>query len=188
MENNFNQNNQENNQQMYGQQQTAYNQQPYNQQPYNQQQQVYNQQPYAQQYNYQQPNYGQTRLTRKEFVNLPQMNNVKNQLFASIGIIYFCVVLNIVLVFLAWLPYTAFLDIVILLVTGIGIHLTYNKIFGIIILVYSILDVLLFLIVYGQFGGWLILVAGILGFMSTMKFDKAWGEYVNTGRIPTYIK
>ena len=192
MDNNFNQND---NQQMYGQP-SVYNQQTaYNQQPYAQQQPMYNQQSYAgQQYNYQQPMYNQqiansqNLISRKEFVNLPQLHNIKTQIISSVVTLYICIALNVILIFTGYLSTVGLFDVAIMLISAIGIQITYNKAFGIIMLAYSIINVLIFLFVYGQLGGYLILVAGIIGFISTYKFDKAYNEYRYSGKLPNFIK
>ena len=169
MDNNFSRNNQDNNQQMYGAQQE------YNQQMYGQQQE-YNQQPV----------YTQNILTRKEFANQPQMQSIKSSITSTVVMIYVCVALNIVLIIAGLSSVVALIDIAIMLVSAIGIQQTYSRLFGIIMLVYSVFNVLVFLVVTGRLGGYLILAAGILGFVSTSKFNKAYDEYVRTGKIPNY--
>ncbi|MBQ9608093.1 MAG: hypothetical protein IJV15_01450 [Lachnospiraceae bacterium] len=158
MDNNFNWNNQDNNQQIYGQQQ-GYNQQTV---------------------------YQQNILTRKEFLNLPQMQSIKSSISSTVVMIYVCVALNIVLIIAGLSSLVALFDVAIMLVSAIGIQRTYSNLFGIIMLVYSIINVLVFLVVAGRLGGYLILAAGILGFVSTSKFNKAYNEYISSGKIPNY--
>ena len=64
------------------------------------------------------------------------------------------------------------LDVVLILVLGLLIHLKQSLPAGIILLAYSVINVIIMSIMFGKFGGWLLLVAGGLAFYSTYKLNK----------------
>lgn len=140
---------------------------------------------------YQQSIYGQgnqTRLTKKEFINLAEMHNIKQKIIAGVFLLYFVAGINF-LIGINFLPYYLgvvtpgiFIDVAIIFLIAFFLQITYNKIFGILALGYGILNMIVFLIEMGKLGGVLIIIAGILVVPATFKFDKAWREYLKTER------
>ena len=130
----------------------------------------------------------QPRLTRKDFINLPQMGNVKKNINVCAGLLYFSSLITLLYGFIADFPEIFFLDVGLLIILGVWLQLTYSKICGLIILAYGIFDVVIWIIKFGQLGGILLAIVGIIAVSATFKYDKAWGEYINTGNIPQYIK
>lgn len=71
----------------------------------------------------------------------------------------------------------SFIDIGVLLGLGLGIHLRKSTACAIILLIYAIINIIITLVLTGQFGGWLVLVAGIMSTINTTKIDRAWQDY-----------
>ena len=91
----------------------------------------------------------------------------------------------IVLVF-AMKSYSSLLDVGLLLGLGLGIHLRQNIPCAIILLVFSIINILVMLVTSGTFGGWLLLIAGIIATVNTTKAHNA--RSIRTNRSPRAIQ
>ena len=174
-------------------QQGMYQQNTYQQGVYQQgmyQQGIY-QQNMHQQSLYQQGN--QVRLTRKEFAKLPQLHKIKHSIMSSVFLLYFVAGINF-LVGIEVIPYALgeaspwiFADVAYIFFTGLFLQLTYRRIFAILTLGYGLLNMIVFLINLGQMGGILVIIAGTLSLLSTFALDKAWKEYLKTGKLPDYL-
>ncbi|MBQ9278687.1 MAG: hypothetical protein IJ224_08635 [Lachnospiraceae bacterium] len=170
------------NQQIIGQQ-NAYQQGMYQQGMV--QQNTY-QQGMAQQGMYQQGN--QPGLTRKEFINLPRMSNIKKNINSCVFAFYIVSGINFVMGLVGTSPAMVYFDVAFVFLMGLLLQMTYSKIVGLLSLGYGILNMIIFIIYVGYPGGYLIVIIGMLATSATFKFDKAWGEYINTGKKPFNIK
>ena len=140
---------------------------------------------------YQQGN--QVKLTRKEFAKLPQLHKIKHSIMSSVFLLYFVAGINF-LIGIEVIPYALgesspwiFADAAYIFFTGLFLQLTYRRIFAILTLGYGLLNMIVFLINLGQMGGILVIIAGTLSLLSTFALDKAWKEYLKTGRLPDYL-
>ena len=171
-------------------QQYTYQQQPDQPQQYTYQQ-PNQQQQYQQQYQYQQPNqqqqnaygaYNQPAIerarTKREFLQTDGSKYASSCVGAAVLCYISAGVTLIVLVF-AMKSYSSLLDVGLLLGLGLGIHLRQNIPCAIILLVFSIINILVMLVTSGTFGGWLLLIAGIIATVNTTKAHNAWKEYQN---------
>ena len=169
-------------------QQNTYQQGLYQQNMY--QQNTYQQGMYqpdmAQQNMYGQGN--QTGLTRKEFINLPQMGNVKKNINACVILLYFVAGFNFVMGITGSSASIVLFDVALIFLLGFLLQMTYSNLVGFICLGYGILNMIIFIIYYGYPGGILIVLIGVYAASSTYKFNKAWTEYINTGKLPTTMK
>lgn len=135
---------------------------------------------------YQQGN--QPRLTRKEFINLPQMSNIKKNINACVFAFYIVSAFNFGMGLVGSSPSMVYFDVAFVFLMGLLLQMTYSKIVGLLSLGYGILNMIVFIIYVGYPGGYLIVIIGMLATSATFKFDKAWGEYINTGKKPFNIK
>ncbi len=166
----------------YGQQ-TGYPQQPYRQGAQYGQQMGYPQQPYQQGAQFgQQMGYGQQGMTKNQLIQLPMLKNIKGNIVASSIIAYICAGITTI-VALASGNYYSFIDVFALIGLGLGIQLTYSRTCAIILLVYSLINVVVIFALTQQFGGYLVVAAGAYATSSTMKLDKIWKEYLSTGNV-----
>lgn len=145
----------------------------------------YAQNPQYGQYN-QYGQYGQqgyTQMTKNDFLELPAMEKQKKNVKACYIICYICAVLSLVISIAA--GQINIVDPIIL--AGLGLWIQFGKSFvaGVLLLAYSIINVIYLIVATGQFGGYLIVIAGIYAVITTYKINKAYKEYKNTGIIPT---
>ena len=166
-----------------GYQQSMMQQGMYQQNTY--QQNMYQQNPYQQSF-YVREN--QPRLTRKEFINLPQMGNVKKNINACVILLYFVAGFNFVMGITGSSASIVLFDVALIFLLGFLLQMTYSNLVGFICLGYGILNMIIFIIYYGYPGGILIVLIGVYAASSTYKFNKAWTEYINTGKLPTTMK
>lgn len=129
-------------------------------------------------------------LSQKDFLNLPQLYNIKIMIYVSAMMLYFFSVENLVLILngtiVGEMLFVGIFDCAVLLVFGILIQTTYSRVVGVIVLCYGILQLLISIVKFGTMGGLLVVVAGIFAVYVTFKFDKIWKDYVNYGNIPNY--
>lgn len=117
---------------------------------------------------------------KKVFYDLPENAPLKKQIRSSGIICYVCA--GITLLFAAIATgnggsILSFVDVVILIVLGLLVHLKQSKFCAIVLLVYSLINVVIGLIAFGRPMGILIVIAAISAVTSTFKLDKAWKEY-----------
>ena len=114
--------------------------------------------------------------TKKEFLALPENIQTGKMLKTSGIFCYVCAGLTLVLG-LATGNYLSVVDFLILLVLGLFIHLRQSKVSAILLAVYSVINVIIGLIAFQKFQGWLIILAAVYAVTSAFKLDKAWKEY-----------
>ena len=123
--------------------------------------------------------------TRDEFINLPENDNLRKGCRTAAIICYVCAGISLIVMCFAFGNWTSLLDVCLLTGLGLGIHLKQNFVCAIVLLVYSIINVILMISLTGSFGGWLVLIAGIVAVLNTSKVNKAWKEY-QMNRQQTY--
>ncbi len=167
----------------YGQQ-NQYQNNPYAQQP------QYQNNPYAQQPQYPNGPYAPNRVqaprvnTKKEFLNLPANAKLKKELSAAAIICYICAGLTLLLSFALGsqvegpVDYTStIISVAIILGLGLGIHLKQSRLCAVLLLIVSIGSTVITFIQTQQFGGWLVIVAGVIAVIYTFQLEKKWKEY-----------
>lgn len=70
------------------------------------------------------------------------------------------------------------IDVILLVVLSLLIHLLRSRIASILLLIYSVISVLIVVIGYGQFGGWLVVVAGVLAVSGSFQSAKELKAYL----------
>ena len=175
---------------VYPQQPPAAPQQNVYAQPAAPQQNVYTQQPaYPQQNAYPQQAepfaYGAQSAspraaTIKEFLKLPENKKLRRQINAAAIICYICALVTLGMMAAAEQP-SMILDVAVVLILGLLIHITKSKVCAIILLVFAVVNTLIVLISAQQFGGWLLLLAGIFAVGATTRLDKLWKAYQQQG-------
>ena len=122
------------------------------------------------------PFYAPKVSTKKEFLDLPENKKMKSEIKASAIIAYICAGVTLLVTLVSGNMFSL-LDVVILLVLGLLIHLRQSRACAIILLVYSLINVVYTIISTQSFGGYLIVIAGIFAVIYTFKLDKAWKAY-----------
>ncbi len=132
---------------------------------------MYQQNPYG--YGYGMP---QRAATREAFLNLPENTKMKKEIRSSAIVCYVCAGFTLLTVLLSGNLFTL-LDVAILAGLGAAIQTTAKKLWAILLTVYGAINVIVTIALSGSFGGWLPLVAGIIGIVYISKLDKAWDAY-----------
>ena len=119
----------------------------------------------------------QKAATKKEFLELPENAKLKKEINTSGIFCYVCAALSVVVGVLLAGNYAVLLDAVILIGLGLGVHLAKSRVCAIILLVYSVFNVVYLLVSTGRFGGYLIVIAAVYAVINTFKLEKAWKAY-----------
>lgn len=162
-------------------------------QPYMQGQPNFGGQPYMQG----QPNFGgqpymqgQTfgngqKLSRREFLNHPNCRKYKSGIAASAIMLYFCAGLTLIFSVFVGGNIFSLVDVALVLGLALGLHLAQSRACGVIITVYSIINVIYMTILTGQPSGYLITIGAIGAMICAFQFHKAWDDYQRTGILPS---
>lgn len=129
-----------------------------------------------------QEQYSGKQMTRKEFLKLPAMKSCRSNINACGILLYVIAAFNIVLQVV--LQTYSFIDAILILVLGLGIHLGKSRVASILCLIYGGFNIIYLLIVTGAVSGWWILVIAIDAVINTFKYQSAWGKYVKDGTMP----
>lgn len=109
---------------------------------------------------------GGTRImTKNEFFKHGASNTARTCIIASAVIGYVAAALLVLLT-------QNYIDAVIVLGLALGIHLGKSRVCSILLTVYGALSILIYLIAYGVFQGWLYLPIGILAIVGTFRFHR----------------
>lgn len=71
------------------------------------------------------------------------------------------------------------LDAIVMLCLALGIHIGKSRVCSVIVLVYSIINLMFSMATTGRPSGWLIIIAGIYATIYTLKAHKEYKEYIN---------
>lgn len=129
-----------------------------------------------------QEQYAGRQMTRKEFLELPAMKSCKSNINSCGIVLYVIVAINIVVQIVGGTY--SFIDAVVLLLLGLGIHLGKSRVASILCLAYGAFNVLYLLYLTGRVTGWWILVIAIDAVIYTFRYHSAWGKYVKDGTLP----
>lgn len=150
-------------------------------QPYMQGQPNFGGQPYMQGQAF---GYGQ-KLSRKEFLNHPNCRKYKSGIAASAIMLYFCAGLTLIFSVFVGGNIFSLVDVALVLGLALGLHLAQSRACGVIITVYSIINVIYMTILTGQPSGYLITIGAIGAMICAFQFHKAWNDYQRTGILPS---
>lgn len=118
--------------------------------------------------------------TKQEYLALPENKKMRREITGSAILCYISAAVTLIVVVFMAQQYTSLIDVAIVLGLGLAIHLRQNKICAIVLLVYAIINTVIVFSTSGQFGGWLLLIAGIFAIIYTFKLDKEWKTYRQT--------
>lgn len=125
-------------------------------------------------------------MTRKEFLQLPAMKSCKSNINSCGIVLYVIAAINVVVQIIGGTY--SFIDAVLLLGLGLGIHLGKSRVASILCLVYGAFNVFYLLYVTGRVSGWWVLVIAIDAVIYTFKYHSAWRKYIKEGVLPTEKK
>ncbi len=119
--------------------------------------------------------------TKKEFLELPGNQNVKREIKTSAIICYVCAGITLAAgIALDGFP-SVLIDVAILVGMGLGIHLAQSRVCAVILLLYSLVNMIYSIVVIGRPAGYLVVIAGVYAVIYTFKADKLWKQYQTGG-------
>lgn len=122
-------------------------------------------------------------LTKEQFVQLPMFDKINKSIKSSAITGYVCAGITAVFNLVLGNP-SGLIDAAILLGLSLGIHFKKSFACAVAILVYSIINIIVCLVLFGKTGGILILFVGIYSVKATSELNKLWKSYITTGGIP----
>lgn len=129
-----------------------------------------------------QEQYSGKQMTRKEFLKLPAMKTCRSNINACGILLYVIAAINVVLQ--VALKTYSFIDAIVILLLGLGIHLGKSRVASILTLIYGAYNIIVMLILTGSISGWWILVIAIDAVIYTFRYQGAWSKYVKDGTLP----
>ena len=121
-------------------------------------------------------------MGRVEFSKLEAMKKVRKNITGAGIVCYVSAVLTLIMGMIGG-NILVIVDVISLIVLGLFIHLKLSYPASIILLVFSVVNVVLSFL-SGAPGGWLLIVAGVYSIIACRKLDKAYKEYLATGMLP----
>ncbi len=121
-------------------------------------------------------------MTKKEFLQLPAMKSCKSNINACGIMLYVIAAINIVVQIVNGTY--SFIDAVLLLLLGLGIHLGKSRIASVLCVAYGAFNVFYLLYVTGRVSGWWVLIIAVDAVIYTFKYHSAWRKYVKNGTLP----
>lgn len=121
-------------------------------------------------------------LTQAQFAKHPNMKKITGNIKAAGILFYICGGFTALTMFLTGNLLTL-INIFIVVGLGLGVHIAKSRVCAIIVLVYSLYNLIYMLIATGRPGGYLIVAAGITAVIATFKYQKHWKLYQATGVI-----
>ena len=121
------------------------------------------------------------KLTKKEFLDLPEMKSYKKDITSCGIVLYILGGINIVVAIMSlMLP----LDGIFLILFGLGIHLGKSRVCAILCAAFGVVNSIYLGITTGKLGGWFILLTGFYAVKGIFKFHSAWNKYQKDGKLP----
>ena len=119
--------------------------------------------------------------TRQEFLKLPENRQLHSQIRTAAIICYACAGITLALGLAMDLFPFVLIDVAILVGMGLGIHLAQSRACAIILLCYSLFNLIIGFVESGKPNGVLLVLAGVMAVIYTFKAEKAWKEYRQGG-------
>ncbi len=123
------------------------------------------------------------KMTKKEFNKNEKVKPLISQIRAVAITAYILILINVV-VMVVTSQYGLIVDILIILGLSLGIHLVKSRVCAIILLVYSLGNIIYISISREQLAGYWIALVAIGAVSATFKYGKAWKEYTVSGKLP----
>lgn len=114
-------------------------------------------------------------LSKRKFLKLPENKKIKSNISSAAIICYICAAITLAVSYAA--GGINIIDPILLVVIGLFIQIRFSVIASLILLAYSIFNVIYMIIEYGKLGGYLVVIAGIYGTIYTIKAASAYKKY-----------
>ena len=127
--------------------------------------------PYAAAFPYQPP------LSKKMFFSMYASAKVRRGIRSSAILCYVCAVLSVLYELSAMGTLYSLLDASIMVLMGVLIHTIQSRVAAVILLIYSVVNLIVAWVGTGSPGGWLIIVAGIAAVHATFSLNREYKDY-----------
>ncbi len=128
-------------------------------------------------------NVGTTRMTKEEFNQCANIKPITKNITIAAIITYVVGVISLITNVILGGNIFGLVDVIIVIGLGAGIHIAKSRACAVVLLVYSVVNMIYMLLLAGMPGGWLILVCGIYAAIYTFKYQNAWQRYQQTGKL-----
>ena len=110
-------------------------------------------------------------LSKKQFYAQCASKKDKGNIRAAAILGYICAGATLLLGVLMQ-NYFIIIDVAIILGLSLGIHLAQNRVCAVLLLIYSLINVIFSLLATGQISGWWLIIVGVCGIIGTFDFHK----------------
>ena len=118
-------------------------------------------------------------LSKKQFYAQCASKKDKGNIRAAAILGYICAGATLLLGVLMQ-NYFIIIDVAIILGLSLGIHLAQSRVCAVLILIYSLINVIFSLLATGQISGWWLIIVGVCGIIGTFDFHKNYQNYLAT--------
>ena len=118
-------------------------------------------------------------LSKKQFYAQCAGKKDKGNIRAAAILGYICAGVTLLLGVLMQ-NYFIIIDVAIILGLSLGIHLAQSRVCAVLILIYSLINVIFSLLATGQISGWWLIIVGVCGIIGTFDFHKNYQNYLST--------
>ena len=118
-------------------------------------------------------------LSKKQFYAQCASKKDKGNIRAAAILGYICAGATLLLGVLMQ-NYFIIIDVAIILGLSLGIHLAQNRVCAVLLLIYSLINVIFSLLATGQISGWWLIIVGVCGIIGTFDFHKNYQNYLAT--------
>lgn len=116
-------------------------------------------------------------LSKKQFYAQCASKKDKGNIRAAAILGYICAGATLLLGVLMQ-NYFIIIDVAIILGLSLGIHLAQNRVCAVLLLIYSLINVIFSLLATGQISGWWLIIVGVCGIIGTFDFHKNYQNYL----------
>lgn len=126
---------------------------------------------------------GQQMMDINQFAKLPQVKQASTNVLVGAICIYICAFISLVLNVFVNENIFAIIDIALMIGLALGVQFARSRVCAILLLIYSLINMIISIAVLGTLGGWLIFAAAIDAVIGTVKFQSLWENYKRTGMV-----
>lgn len=122
-------------------------------------------------------------LTKKEFLKLPENHQIRTNIKSAAIICYICAAITVIFSLVingGYFDAFDMIDPVILIGLGLFIQLRNSIVASVILLIYSVVNVIYMTVQTGRVAGWYVCIAGVYGVIYTIKAASAYKIYRNS--------
>ena len=124
-------------------------------------------------------NFGTTRMTKEEFNQCANIKTIIKNITIAAIITYVIGAISLITNVILGGNIFGLLDVIIVIGLGVGVHVAKSRACAVVLLVYSVFNMIYMLLLAGMPGGWLILVCGIYAILYIHSNIRAHGKDIS---------